>query len=152
MRKIIIFIALMLLISAAGFGQAKMTVEQTLTKIEKDVADGLVKGDASVFEKYFAATAIITDPGGMMMTRAESITLVKSGDLKFETLTVEDVKVQLYGNTAIVTYRSVDKGTFKGQAFGGKSRWTDAFVKIKGKWLIVAAQGTPIMEMPMEQK
>lgn len=148
MRKIIIFIALVLLVSVVGFGQAKMTVEQTLTKIEKDVADGLIKGDTSVFEKYFAETSVLTDPGGIMMTRAESITLFKSGDLKFQSMTVGDVKVQLYGNTAIVTYTTTDKGTFKGQAFTGKHRWTDTFIKLKGKWLIVAAHGTPIMEMP----
>lgn len=148
MKKIIIFTALMLLFSAVGFGQQKMTVEQTLEKIEKDVAAGLVKGDTSVFTTYFAENAVVTDPGGMMMTRAESITIFKSGDLKFETMMVDDVKVRLYGNTAIVTYTSADKGTFKGQAFTGKHRWTDTFVKMKGKWLIVAAQGTPIMEMP----
>lgn len=147
MKKIIIFTALMLLFSAAAFGQ-KMTVEQTLEKIERDVAAALVKGDTAIFTTYFDENAVVTDPGGMMMTRAESIAIFKSGDLKFETMTVDDVKVRLYGNTAIVTYRSTDKGTFKGEAFTGKTRWTDTFVKIKGKWLIVAAQGTPIMEMP----
>jgi Domain of unknown function (DUF4440) len=147
MKKIIIFTALMLLFSAIGFGQ-KMTTGQALEKIETDVAAGLVKGDTSVFTTYFAENAVITDPGGMMMTRAEAITVFKSGDLKFETMTVGDVKVQLYGTTAIVTYTTTDKGTFKGETFTGKHRWTDTFVKIKGKWLIVAAQGTHIMEMP----
>lgn len=153
MKKIIVFTALMLLLSAIGFGQ-KMTVEQTLTNIETEVAAGLVKGDTSVFDKYFAETAAIVDPGGMLMTRAEAIKIFKSGDLKFESMKVDDVKVQLFGKTvAVVTYRTTDKGTFKGQAFSGTHRWTDTFMKMGGKWLVIQTQGTPIMEMPpVEEK
>ena len=148
MKKIIIFTALMLLVSAIGFGQKKMTVAQSLEKIEKDIAAAIVKGDTSVFTKYFAATAACTDPDGALMTRDETIAMFKSGDLKFESLTVEDVKVTLYGTTAIVTYRSKDKGSYKGQPITGETRWTDTFVSMKGKWMIVATQGTQIMAMP----
>ncbi len=144
MRKVIIFAAMMFLVSAVGFGQ-KMTVEQTLTKIEHDVVDGILKGDTSVFEKHFTEDAAVTDPGGMLMTRAEAITMFKSGDLKFESLTITDLKIRVHGNAAIVTYSSADKGTYKGQDFTGKSQWTDTFLKIKGKWMIVATHGTSIM-------
>jgi ketosteroid isomerase-like protein len=148
MRKSVILIALMLLLCAVGFGQKKMTVAQTLTKIEREIAAGIVKGDTSVFTKYFAATAAFTDPDGALMTRTESIAMFKSGDLKFESLTVEDVKVKLYGDTAIVTYRSKDKGSYKDQPIVGESRWTDTWARINGKWLIVATQGTTIAPMP----
>jgi len=150
MKKFIIFTALMLLLCTVGFGQKKMTTAQTLEKIEKDIAAGIVKGDTSVFTKYFAANAACTDPDGALMTVAETIAMFKSGDLKFESLSVEDLKVTLYGTTAIVTYRSKDNGSYKGQPIVGESRWTDTFVSMKGKWMIVATHGTMIMPMPSQ--
>lgn len=148
MKKIIIAIALMLMLSALAFGQKKMTVEQTLIKMEEEMAADLQSGKTASFEKYFADSAVITDPSGMVLTKTDLAALVKSGDLKFESSKIDDMKVMLYGNSAIVTYRSMDKGTLKGQDISGQNRWTDTYVKLNGKWLLVAAQGTPVMSMP----
>ena len=139
----------MIFTASLAFGQKKMTVEQTLAQVEHELSDAMVKGDTAALIKYFDAREVITDPGGMLMNKAQAIAMFKSGDLKFESMKIDDVKVRLFGNTAIVIYRTNDKGSFKGQAFEGQSRWTDTFIKMNGKWVIVAAQGTPIM--PQQQ-
>ncbi|MGC2235161.1 MAG: nuclear transport factor 2 family protein [Pyrinomonadaceae bacterium] len=144
MKKIIIFIALMLMLSALAFGQKKMSVEQTLMKMEEEMAADLQIGKTTSFEKYFADSAVLTDPYGMFLTKTELIALFKSGDLKFESSKIDDMKVSLYGASAIVTYRTTDKGTYKGQDLGGQNRWTNTFAKLNGKWLLIAGQGTPI--------
>jgi ketosteroid isomerase-like protein len=69
---------------------------------------------------------------------------LKSGDLKIESSTPDDMKVQVYGNTAVVTYGTIDKGTYKGKDLSGKYRWMDVFVRRNGRWQIVAGQGTPV--------
>jgi Ketosteroid isomerase homolog len=76
---------------------------------------------------------------------------VKSGDLKIESSTNEDMKVQVHGDTAVVTYRSTDKGNYKGNDLSGQYRWTDVFVKRNGRWQIVAGQGTRIMQQQPTQ-
>ena len=48
------------------------------------------------------------------------------------------------GNSAVVTYQTTDKGTYKGNDLSGQYRWTDVFVKQGGVWQIVATQGTRI--------
>ena len=53
---------------------------------------------------------------------------MKSGDLKLQSASLDDAKVQVYGDTAVVTYSSNDKGTYKGKDISGKTRWTDVFV------------------------
>lgn len=146
MKKTIICIALTLLLSALAFGQ-KMTVEQSLMKMEEEMAADLLAGKTASFEKYLAPNATLVDPGGMLMNRAETLALFKSGDLKFESSKIDDMKVALYGNTAVVTYRTTDKGKFKDQDISGQVRWTDTWTKIGGKWLLVAGQGTMIMPM-----
>ena len=49
------------------------------------------------------------------------------------------MKVRAYGDTAVVTYVTTDKGKFKGQDISGRYRWTDVFVRRGGTWQIVAA-------------
>ncbi|HEX8249294.1 MAG TPA: nuclear transport factor 2 family protein [Pyrinomonadaceae bacterium] len=145
MKKLFISVALMMLLGALAFGQ-KMTVEQTIMNIEQEMASAVIKSDTTVFEKYFADDGSFSDPMGMMMTKAELIAQFKSGDLKIESSKVDGMKVRTYGNTAIATYTTTDKGKYKNQDISGQARWIDVFVKTNGKWKLVAAQGTMIMK------
>jgi hypothetical protein len=140
------FVAIALL----TFGAASLTygqngkVEQTLMHIEQEMLDALIKGDPSPSERYLAATYIFTAPDGEVMDKARAIADIKSGDLKFESSKVDDMKVNVYGDAAVVTYGSTDKATYKGKDIGGRYRWTDVFVNRNGRWQLVAGQGTPI--------
>ncbi len=146
MKKLFVAIALMMVFGSLAYGQKKMTVEETIMKMEQEMTDAFIKGDTSVFEKYGADNATFTDPGGMMMNKAQTMAMFKSGDLKLESSKIDGMKVQMFGNTAVVTYRSTDKGMYKGRDISGQYSWTDVFVKMGGKWKLVAGQGTPIMK------
>ena len=98
------------------------------------------------FDKYAADNTAFTDPGGMSVNKAQLMAMFKSGELKIESSKIDDMKVQMFGNTAIVAYRTTDKGKFKTQVIDGQFRWTDTFVKMGGKWMMVATQGTPITQ------
>ena len=80
----------------------------------------------------------------MVSTKAQNIADMKQGALKIESSKIEDMKVRVYGDTAVVTYATTDKGTYKGRDISGQYRWTDVFVKQNGKWQLVSGQGTPI--------
>ena len=146
MKNLCLVIAFMMLFGSLAYGQ-KMTTERTLMKMEQEMADAIVKGDTSVWDKYSADNSVFTDPGGMMMNKAQSMAMFKSGDLKLESIKMDNMKVQMFGNTAVVTYTSMDKGTYKGKDISGEYRWTDVFAKVGGKWKLIAGQGTPIMKM-----
>jgi hypothetical protein len=149
-------LALTVLTTAAfspAFGQTKDQsnkqsgkVEQVLKNIEQEMDDGVVKGDTSPSERYLADNSIFTGPDGMVTDKARSIADLKSGDLKIESSKLDDMKVQVYGNTAVVTYGTTDKGTYRGKDISSKYRWTDVFVKQNGKWQIVAGQGTRVAQ------
>jgi ketosteroid isomerase-like protein len=145
MKKLFIAFAFMMLFGSLTYGQ-KMTIEQTLMKMEQEIADAIVKSDTSVFDKYVADNGTFTDPGGMLMSKAQTMAMFKSGDLKLESIKIEGMKVQMFGNTAVVTYTTMDKGMYKDKDISGQYRWTDVFVKMSGKWKLVAGQGTPIMQ------
>jgi ketosteroid isomerase-like protein len=130
-----------------AFGQSKSRggdVEQTVMRIEKEMLDAVLKGDASANERYLADAYVFTGPEGDVQDRAQNIKDLKSGDLKLQSASLDDAKVHVYGDTAIVTYSSIDKGTYKGKDISGKTRWTDVFVKRNGRWQLAATHGSHV--------
>ena len=54
----------------------------------------------------------------------------------------DDMKVRVYGDSAVVTARATSKGKFNGQAFTELERSSDVFVRQKGQWKCVLTQLT----------
>jgi ketosteroid isomerase-like protein len=165
MKRVLALAALVLAASPTAFGQTpspspspaekpaeKMaaggSVEQELMQLEQKLTDALMKGDFATFGSHLADNATFVDPAGAVNTRAQFESDVKSGALKIESSKIEDMKVQTHGDVAIVTYKTTDKGTYKGQDISGDYRWIDVFVKRDGKWWLTAGQGTRIQRMP----
>ena len=116
--------------------------EQTVMRIERELLNAVLKGDPSANERYLADTYVFTGPDGTVENKAQAIADLKSGDLKLQSASLDGAKVQVYGDTAVVTYSSNDKGTYKGKDISGKTRWTDVFVNQNGRWQVVASHGT----------
>lgn len=60
---------------------------------------------------------------------------------------LDDFRAQFHNNgqTAIVTFYTVTKGTNKGDSFENRRwRWYDVWIKERGEWKLVAIQGTPL--------
>jgi len=128
---------------SAGTPSAQGT-EATLMKMERDAAAALVKGDLAGFGGIFAEDATLTGPDGAVQTKAQLLADLKSGALAIQSSEISDLKVRAFGESAIATYMTTDKGKYKDRDISGRYRWTDIFVHRGGKWQIVAAQGTPI--------
>ncbi len=69
---------------------------------------------------------------------------IKDGET-MDSLYLDDFRAQLYNNTAVVTFYTVTKGSRKGVPYENQRwRWYDVWVKQRGDWKLVSAQGTPV--------
>src|SRR4051812_17941792 len=98
-------LALLLLVAVAGSAVAvadktSTNDENSIKEIENQMLSSLLKGDPSAFEKYLADTYVFTDQHGMLTGKQDLVRDLKSGDLKFQSSTLEDMKVQVYGDAA----------------------------------------------------
>ena len=119
-------------------------VAQTLLQLERDWEQANVKNDPAALERILAPEFVSTDSDGRLTTRAEGFARRKSGAVKFTTFTQDDYKVQVIGDTAIVTGRSTIKGIRDGKELSGQERWTDVFVRRNGRWQAVTTHSSRI--------
>jgi ketosteroid isomerase-like protein len=81
---------------------------------------------------------------GKAITKAQSIADLKSGSSTNQSVQLGDMKVRVFGNTAVVTGSDTEKSTYKGKDSSGKYVWTDVFVNRNGRWQAVASQSTKV--------
>jgi len=121
-------------------------VEQQIRALHDQGRQAALKGDASFFEGRLAASYFGIGGDGRLRTKAESIQDLKSGGIKYEAIDERDVKVDTYGDTAIVNSMAAVKLTSNGKPIGGDYRATFVYVKQGGTWREVAFQSTPVAQ------
>jgi ketosteroid isomerase-like protein len=120
--------------------------EQELIKAENQWNDALVHVDIEALDKLIATEYAETGDKGQRSTKAEHLSSVKSGDFKVTSAVLDDLKVHVYGNAAVVTGRNTTKEQEKGKDTSGVYRFTDTWAKRDGRWQCVASHWSIIEE------
>jgi len=125
MKRILLLVVLTL--ATSSFTLAQMAVdksapkgqtEQELTKLEQDRAQATVKGDTAFLDQNTADDYTFVNPRGALRTKAQMLADFKSGEIKLEGYDLDDLQARVYGDTAVVTGRSTQKGKAYGQDAG----------------------------------
>lgn len=121
-------------------------VEQILAKLEQDWVDASLKKDTAFVDRLLADDYVGIAPDGTTWTKSKQIESLRSGDLKFESVTIDGIKVRVLGDTAVVTLGQTEKSQFQGKDTSGRTMWTDIFMKKNGRWQIIANHGSRVDE------
>ena len=113
------------------------TVE-VIRKLDNERIQAQIHADAAALERIYADDFIGVGPSGTARTKPQVISDFTSGDLRFQSITTEDVRVRVYGNAAVETGRSTMIGQDKGQTVPRDTRFTRVWVKQQGRWRLVA--------------
>ena len=115
--------------------------EEKLDRLVRDWADAVVHGDLQRLDRLEADDFKGTSDGKGFDKRTLREAL-RSGLMKIASWTMEDVKVSIKGNSAVVTGKStLTNATYMGQDYSGEYEWTDRFVKQRdGSWRAVSSQ------------
>jgi ketosteroid isomerase-like protein len=115
-----------------------------IATLENKWAQAAATGDAAAVEPMLAEKFITTDVSGHSYNKKELLATLKGG--KWESNGISDVKVSIYGDTAIATGAWAGKGVDgDGSRIDRHERWTDTWVKNKaGEWLCVASHASEV--------
>jgi ketosteroid isomerase-like protein len=109
-------------------------MQEDVVRCGKELAQAMVKNDAEAVGRFLTDDWIIVDPDGGILERARFLAVIQSGVLTHEMMESDDMRVRIYGNTAIVTALTTTKGRYNGHAFTTQERATDVFVQDNGRW------------------
>jgi ketosteroid isomerase-like protein len=139
-------VALMSLMVAAQAADKEMGsgTEKAVAGLEQQWADAAKASNPEQVAPLLADNFVNTGSDGKVIGKAE--TLAHTRAAKWETNQISNVKVTVFGNTAIATGDWEGKGTDEnGKAVDTHERWTDTWIKMSGgKWQCVASQSSTI--------
>jgi len=149
MKPFLTFIALLLFTAVSLQAQTAPDAPE-LTRLLNEFLAGAGRSDAEVHDRFWADDLIYTRSAGSrtnkpdLMKGVRSAPAAKPGD-PVTVYTGEDVRIQQYGNAAVVAFKLVGTST---KTDGTKSVSnhlnTGTFIKRNGKWQVVAWQATMI--------
>ena len=121
----------------AGNDQGK-SIDQTIKQLDSERIQAQIGADTVTLNRIYADDFIGVGPSGTVRTKSQVISDFTSGELKFQSITTDEVKVRVYENTAVETGLSTMVGQDKGKAVPRDTRFTRVWVKQEGRWRLVA--------------
>jgi len=107
--------------------------EQALFQLERDWAAASLKKDAAVVEK-FLADEFVSNDNGKMMNKKQVLADIKNSAAQKESAANSDMRVAVFGNTAVVHGLYIEKSTTNGKDTSQQARYTEVYVKRDGRW------------------
>lgn len=118
---------------------------EAIRALEAEGRAAALSGDPEAHERLLAADWINVNSNGTVTTKAQLLALLRSSPFKLLSIDDEDVGVRVFGDTAVVTGRSLRKrATPSGEAATQVVRFTRVYVEKEGRWQVVSAQTTPV--------
>lgn len=145
-------VALMLALNA----QAQTAPDaEALTKLLREFLAGASRNDAATHDRFWAEDLIYTGSSGRRIGKADIMRDLRSApppkpEDPATTYSAEDIRIQQYGNTAIVAFRLVGATEKDKKVVITNYLNTGTFLKRNGKWQIVSWQATR-MPRPVEE-
>jgi ketosteroid isomerase-like protein len=133
--------------SEGKMAPSKPGIQSQLIELERQLSDALVKEDAAVLDRLWSNDLVFTFPDGKVSNKAQRLAgqkpAAQSSQSESENIN-DDVKVYLYGDSAVVTVLSTWRGRANNQQYSSQFQATHVWVKQEGRWQLVAAHVSPV--------
>lgn len=117
-------------------------VHAELLAIDEEWSRAIVSNDAEWVGRFMADDWVIVSESGIA-SKDQFLSFVRSGELAHSTFDrVNDARVRVYGDTAVLTARVTNTAHYRGQQFDADEWTTDVFVLRDGRWLCVLSHIT----------
>ncbi len=134
------FLLVLAALGAVGAQNPKDDSQQTkLLFMEHLWNEAQVNRDSRSLDAMLGANFVNTEYDGEVSDRVKFLEGIKDPQFNLTSLTIQDTKVSMYGDSAVVigTYRT--KGTYQGKPYEHVGRFTDTWVFTDGRWQCVAS-------------
>jgi hypothetical protein len=122
---------------------AKADVVTAISNLENDAVKADLAGDPDFYQNVLADDWTRGDSDGTYYTKADLLNLMgDKNSIKTNSEKLSELKVRVYGDTAVATYKDTYDLLIKGEHRAHTIIATDTFVKMDGEWKQVASHGS----------
>ena len=118
--------------------QDTATTEQAVQQQDQERIRAQIAADPIALRRIYADDFLGIGPTGVVRNKSEVIADFTTHALTYQSITTTEVRVRVYGNTAVETGRSTMVGQDKGKDVPRENRFTRVWVMTDGRWQLVA--------------
>ena len=155
MNRMLTIAAIIVAVGPLALGQTKkarrtqtQSVVERIRSLDQDRIQAQIHADATALDRIYADDFIGIGPSGTVRTKPEVLADFTSHELIFQSITTDDVRIRVYGNTVVETGRSTMVGQDKGKVVPRDNRFTRVWVKQRGWWRLVANHYSILIVQP----
>jgi ketosteroid isomerase-like protein len=103
-----------------------------------------VNRDCRAVDGLIGAHFINTEYDGEVSNKAQFLADIQDPQVKPTSVTIQDLKVSMYGDSAVVTGMYYAKGIYQGEPYEHTGRFTDTWVFTEGRWQCAASHTSQV--------
>jgi ketosteroid isomerase-like protein len=112
--------------------------------LEADWRQAQLTNNVSVVDRLLADDYLGISSNGTLETKADELARRRSGALRITHLDLSDIKVRIYGDTAVVTSKADLVGRSGDRDISGRFRYTRVYSNRDGQWRIVSFEASRV--------
>ena len=148
MKLMLLTAVLIFIIPSFVLAQAKHSnaLEQEIRKLEEEQVDALLRDDVAAMKRNWAEDYVVNNPFNQAVDARQGP--IQAGTLRYSSFIREIERVLIRGEVVIVMGREtvVPKGTSPDAGKTINRRFTNIWMKRKGKWLLTARHANVICQ------
>ena len=155
MACILLATALCLMLPSLAWGlphHESHVIHKEIEALEYEWRDAMVSNNVNVMDHLLADDYIGISANGTVETKPTELAQRKAGTIRIQSLNLSDLKVRVYGDTAVVTSRAELTGVNGQSDISGNYRYTRVYNKRLGQWKIVSFEASRIHDVDARAK
>ena len=156
MKKVILLIALVNLMTLVAFGQSANRrankdkhIEEEIKRLTADELAIVMRGDVATLERIYPEDLVVTNPFNQFINKQKVLERIRTNIIKYKSYDKQIEYLRVYGNTVLAIGRETVVPTADAnRPDAGQTvhrRFTEVWVKRKGKWQSVARHASNIV-------
>jgi ketosteroid isomerase-like protein len=123
-------------------------MEQEIIRLADTWTAAELRGDITFMEKTLTDDFVGIGPLGFLLNKRQWLERHQSGELKYETLELDDAQAHMYSGVAILTCRHIQTSIARGHGVKAQLRTTLVFVKQQETWQLASLHYCSIGQPP----
>jgi ketosteroid isomerase-like protein len=119
-------------------------LHREIESLESQWRTALLQNDVATVNRLLADDYLGINPDGTLETKADALAKRRAGNVKISSIEPGNVKVRVYGDTAVVTSQVAVEGHDGDRDISGRYHYTRVYSRRSGEWKIVSFEASRI--------